>query len=85
MFRDALVCVAIDDHASATSFICLVDRNGNQLLPIAGFHLPNRALGGFASAVDVRAARIQQDDPEMKSSTVRRNSGFQDVGTDNVK
>jgi hypothetical protein len=44
------------------SSICLVDRNGNQLLPIAGFHLPNRALGGFASAVDVRAARIQQDD-----------------------
>jgi hypothetical protein len=27
----------------------------------------------------------KQDDPEVKSGTVRRNSGFQEVGTDNVK
>src|SRR6266508_3666560 len=31
---------AIDDHASATSFVCLMDRDGNQLLPIAGPHVP---------------------------------------------
>ena len=29
------LCAAIDDHASATSFVCLLDGEGNQLLPSA--------------------------------------------------
>jgi PAS domain S-box-containing protein len=41
------LCSAIDDHASATSFVCLMDGGGNQLLPIAGPHVPPT----FATAI----------------------------------
>jgi formate hydrogenlyase transcriptional activator len=41
------LCATIDDHASATSFVCLMDRASNQLLPIAGPHVPP----AFARAV----------------------------------
>jgi PAS domain S-box-containing protein len=41
------LCSAIDDHASATSFVCLMDGDGNQLLPIAGPHVPPT----FATAI----------------------------------
>jgi formate hydrogenlyase transcriptional activator len=34
------LCAAIDDHASATSFVCLMDRDHNHLLPIAGPRVP---------------------------------------------
>ena len=35
------LCAAIDDHASATSFVCLLDSGGNQLLPIASPNVPS--------------------------------------------
>jgi formate hydrogenlyase transcriptional activator len=41
------LCAAIDEHASATSFVCLMDEGGNQLLPIAGPHVPS----AFATAI----------------------------------
>jgi PAS domain S-box-containing protein len=41
------LCVAIDDHASATSFVCLLDGEGNQLLPIASPNVPP----AFAAAI----------------------------------
>jgi formate hydrogenlyase transcriptional activator len=41
------LCSAIDDHASATSFVCLMDGDGNQLLPVAGPHVP----ATFATAI----------------------------------
>src|ERR1700758_3072326 len=41
------LCAAIDDHASATSFVCLLDSGGNQLLPIASPNLPS----AFAAAI----------------------------------
>src|SRR6266481_10078013 len=41
------LCSAIDTHSSATSFVCLMDQTGNQLLPIAGPHLPS----AFARAI----------------------------------
>jgi len=41
------LCAAIDVHASASSFVCLMDRDGNQLLPIAGPRVPS----AFASAI----------------------------------
>ncbi len=34
------LCAAIDEHTSATSLVFLMDAGGNQLLPIAGPHLP---------------------------------------------
>jgi formate hydrogenlyase transcriptional activator len=34
------LCAVIDEHASATSFVCLMDRDCKQLLPIAGPHVP---------------------------------------------
>jgi formate hydrogenlyase transcriptional activator len=34
------LCAAIDNHTSATSFVCLIDRGINQLFPIAGPHVP---------------------------------------------
>ena len=34
------LCAAIDAHASATSFVSLLDGLGNQLLPIAGPRVP---------------------------------------------
>src|SRR5467141_1240695 len=34
------LCAAIDTHSSGTSFVCLMDQAGNQLLPIAGPHIP---------------------------------------------
>src|SRR5436309_13306169 len=42
------LCAAIDTHSSGTSFVCLMDQAGNQLLPIAGPHLPS----AFARAID---------------------------------
>ena len=41
------LCAAIDTHSSGTSFVCLMDQAGNQLLPIAGPHLPS----AFARAI----------------------------------
>ena len=41
------LCAAIDDHASATSFVCLLDNGGNQLLPIASPNVPP----AFAAAI----------------------------------
>ena len=41
------LCAAIDTHSSGTSFVCLMDQAGNQLLPIAGPHLSS----GFARAI----------------------------------
>ena len=41
------LCAAIDDHASATSFVCLLDSGGNQLLPIASPNVPP----AFAAAI----------------------------------
>src|ERR1700740_2196779 len=41
------LCAAIDAHASATSFVCLMDQAGKQLLPIAGPHVPSE----FARAI----------------------------------
>jgi formate hydrogenlyase transcriptional activator len=41
------LCAAIDDHASATSFVCLLDSGGNQLLPIASPNVPS----AFAAAI----------------------------------
>ncbi len=41
------LCAAIDSHSSGTSFVCLMDQAGNQLLPIAGPHLPS----AFARAI----------------------------------
>ncbi len=41
------LCAAIDTHSSGTSFVCLMDQAGNQLLPIAGPHVPS----GFARAI----------------------------------
>ncbi len=41
------LCGAIDTHSSGTSFVCLMDQAGNQLLPIAGPHLPS----AFARAI----------------------------------
>src|SRR5437879_11675267 len=35
------LCGAIDTHSSGTSFVCLMDQAGNQLLPIAGPHVPS--------------------------------------------
>src|SRR5579862_4889114 len=40
------LCAAIDDHASATSFVCLLDSGGNQLLPIAGPNVPSAFMTG---------------------------------------
>jgi formate hydrogenlyase transcriptional activator len=34
------LCAAIDDYASATSFVCLLDAGSNELYPIAGPHVP---------------------------------------------
>src|ERR1700751_5428577 len=41
------LCAAIDDHASATSFVCLLDSGGNRLLPIASPNVPS----AFAAAI----------------------------------
>src|SRR6266571_2010158 len=41
------LCAAIDTHSSGTSFVCLMDQAGKQLLPIAGPHLPS----AFATAI----------------------------------
>ena len=41
------LCAAIDEHTSATSFVCLLDRDSNQLIPVAGPHVP----AAFATAV----------------------------------
>jgi formate hydrogenlyase transcriptional activator len=41
------LCAAIDDHSSATSFVCLLDGGGNQLLPIASPNVPP----AFAAAI----------------------------------
>src|SRR4030095_503036 len=41
------LCAAIDDHASATSFVCLLHSGGNQLLPIASPNVPP----AFAAAI----------------------------------
>jgi formate hydrogenlyase transcriptional activator len=41
------LCSSIDDHASATTFVCLMDSGGNQLLPVAGPHVPR----SFAAAI----------------------------------
>jgi PAS domain S-box-containing protein len=41
------LCTAIDAHASATSFVCLMDVHGKELLPIAGPRVPP----AFASAI----------------------------------
>ena len=41
------LCAAIDDHASATSFVCLLDSGGNELLPIASPNVPP----AFAAAI----------------------------------
>src|SRR5256712_611268 len=41
------LCAAIDTHSSGTSFVCLMDPAGNQLLPIAGPRLPS----AFATAI----------------------------------
>src|SRR5436309_13566159 len=41
------LCAAIDTHSSGTSFVCLMHQAGNQLLPIAGPHLPS----AFARAI----------------------------------
>src|SRR2546427_1070705 len=41
------LCAAIDTDSSGTSFVCLMDQAGNQLLPIAGPHLPS----AFARAI----------------------------------
>src|SRR6266516_6801878 len=41
------LCGAIDTHSSGTSFVCLMDQAGNQLLPIAGPHVPS----AFARAI----------------------------------
>src|SRR5258706_9433610 len=41
------LCAAIDLHSSGTSFVCLMDQAGNQLLPIAGPRLPS----AFARAI----------------------------------
>src|SRR6266478_6850896 len=35
------LCTAIDAHSSGTSFVCLMDQAGNQLLPVAGPHVPS--------------------------------------------
>ncbi len=40
------LCAAIDDCASATSFVCLLDSGGNQLLPIAGPNVPSAFVAG---------------------------------------
>jgi len=34
------LCSAIDTHSSGTSFVCLMDQSADQLVPIAGPHLP---------------------------------------------
>src|SRR5258708_40350911 len=44
------LCAAIDDHASATSFVCLLDSRGNQLLPIASPNVPS----AFVAAITPR-------------------------------
>jgi formate hydrogenlyase transcriptional activator len=41
------LCAAIDDYASATSFVCLLDAGSNELYPIAGPHVP----AAFATAI----------------------------------
>ena len=41
------LCDAIDTHSSGTSFVCLMDQSGQQLLPIAGPHVP----AAFAAAI----------------------------------
>jgi formate hydrogenlyase transcriptional activator len=41
------LCAAIDDYASATSFVCLLDAGSNELYPIAGPHVPV----AFATAI----------------------------------
>src|SRR5258705_9006093 len=41
------LCAAIDTLSSGTSFVCLMDQAGNQLLPIAGPHVPS----GFTTAI----------------------------------
>ena len=41
------LCAAIDEYASATSFVCLLDRDSNQLVPIAGPHVP----AAYATAI----------------------------------
>jgi formate hydrogenlyase transcriptional activator len=41
------LCAAIDTHSSGMSFVCLMDQTGNQLLPIAGPHVPS----AFATAI----------------------------------
>ena len=41
------LCAAIDDHASATSFVCLLDSGGNQLLPIASPNVPSAFVAGI--------------------------------------
>src|SRR5580692_75348 len=41
------LCAAIDEYASATSFVCLLDRDSNQLVPIAGPHVP----AAYAAAI----------------------------------
>jgi PAS domain S-box-containing protein len=34
------LCAAIDEYAGAMSFVCLLDRDGNYLLPVAGPRVP---------------------------------------------
>ena len=41
------LCAAIDDYASATSFVCLLNTGSNELYPIAGPHVP----AAFATAI----------------------------------
>ena len=41
------LCAAIDEYASATSFVCLLDRDSNQLVPIAGPRVP----AAYAAAI----------------------------------
>jgi formate hydrogenlyase transcriptional activator len=41
------LCAAIDVHTSATSLVFLMDRGGQQLLPIAGPHLPPAVTAAF--------------------------------------
>src|SRR5580693_2922093 len=41
------LCAAIDEYTSATSFVCLLDRDSNALVPIAGPHVP----AAYATAI----------------------------------
>jgi formate hydrogenlyase transcriptional activator len=41
------LCLAIDEHTSASSLVFLMDEGGSQLLPIAGPHLPPAVTKAF--------------------------------------